>query len=831
MMCMLAIQSFQASTYCVLYEFVGISSSETWYQVMFKYIGVISDFGIYFIALVVMFNFITYSEVLSTNVYVKNAKRSDDNNLYMVFLYCSISFVVFLLICYIYQTLCSFISSWYFLLMFSFAMINPLGYYHRDSFIAFLHMHYSELLFDICNCLCFFCGDLLNKSDFIELDGEDQDIYNAEFDAKTVYEIDEIQKEISQVFDFTNTILRGSFDAKEGEERKKERVNHYKLKTFVEMMWDNGKDTIEESKACLKLGKMWRECNMLGCNEYDDEYGICNQGAKGIIYKVLLAVFVLIGQVANIYYFVGTDNENAWRYILLRFCLLKSAMDYNIFDVIINCKRTKKVIGSRNHLACYGMLGFYLVGVILSICILVFTHVYDMPNIEYVNFIKDDNVWERNNNTKNDVPGFCSTSGLQDSYYKVDDFAFMTTLPRLYTFNNNSCFIKPKLRGVFNSTMKYIFGGDYTQQGIKIYCYPYSHDPYLVITSEKMFEEVNETITNHSDYEIFHEEKVIDTKPYFDVNTLCDDGIAIKECNILKTCINDNPGTQCEYEWSNYTNAYWNQYPSDDKRLSEYENYEITIPTTESEAGLNESEKFGFYPRLKSISNNETTVTAQHFIVGGCFEDIWGYSYQAEIVSRTYFPMLFSAIIPFFSIFQTILPIIFSTNELFNGIIMGTIRKQDNENKTLINLIDRFKFNMTNAYTIGHSISAATMKGVAATVSIPGVAFETKSTNVLSIGFEDIIDNVGTNRLNVYSKGNYVSSEDDKYDANGVLPELFFNPNVYDTACLTTVVCSRTKKYVPLCKQVLTQHGEDPEKKFQDIIDAYNKKHTIQDHK
>lgn len=54
---------------------------------------------------------------------------------------------------------------------------------------------------------------------------------------------------------------------------------------------------------------------------------------------------------------------------------------------------------------------------------------------------------------------------------------------------------------------------------------------------------------------------------------------------------------------------------------------------------------------------------------------------------------------------------------------------------------------------------------------------------------------------------------------NGVLPALFTNPNVYDTACLTTVVCSDTMKYV------VKQHDEDPEKKFQEIIEAYNKVH------
>lgn len=41
------------------------------------------------------------------------------------------------------------------------------------------------------------------------------------------------------------------------------------------------------------------------------------------------------------------------------------------------------------------------------------------------------------------------------------------------------------------------------------------------------------------------------------------------------------------------------------------------------------------------------------------------------------------------------------------------------------------------------------MKGVAARVNIPGVSFETKNTQTLSIGYENIIDNVGTFKYNV----------------------------------------------------------------------------------
>ena len=54
-------------------------------------------------------------------------------------------------------------------------------------------------------------------------------------------------------------------------------------------------------------------------------------------------------------------------------------------------------------------------------------------------------------------------------------------------------------------------------------------------------------------------------------------------------------------------------------------------------------------------------------------------------------------------------------------------------------------------------------------------------------------------------------------------------PDVYDTACLVSITCSQTKKYVPLCKQVLydTTEGNlsSPEKEFEKTFDAYLKYH------
>ena len=140
--------------------------------------------------------------------------------------------------------------------------------------------------------------------------------------------------------------------------------------------------------------------------------------------------------------------------------------------------------------------------------------------------------------------------------------------------------------------------------------------------------------------------------------------------------------------------------------------------------------------------------------------------------------------------------------------------------------MNKFKFNISYVYSIGHSVSAATMKGIARTRVFPGIAFETKDSNILAINTDkklNSFESAGSNRVNVYSEGSLFASHDDTYEVNGKLPEMFFNPNVYETACLTTVVCSKTKKYIPLCEQVLSKNEDETSSNFQDILDAFNK--------
>ena len=93
----------------------------------------------------------------------------------------------------------------------------------------------------------------------------------------------------------------------------------------------------------------------------------------------------------------------------------------------------------------------------------------------------------------------------------------MTTLPRLYSVTKSGkCYIKPSMRGLFNTTMKYIFGKDFEDQGIEIFCTKLSHDVTLVIRSEK---NLNKIIKSYSDIDnnitILQKQFNIINKDYF----------------------------------------------------------------------------------------------------------------------------------------------------------------------------------------------------------------------------------------------------------------------------------------------------------------------------
>ena len=135
----------------------------------------------------------------------------------------------------------------------------------------------------------------------------------------------------------------------------------------------------------------------------------------------------------------------------------------------------------------------------------------------------------------------------------------ISTLPRLYAINDDgTCYIKPKLgyQGVFNSTMKYIFGTNYSSENIQIYCWTKMHEPTLVITSEEIYENKLKTYADE-DIEMLPYEAPLESEEFFnDTDHLCDSGFAITECESIRLCIQSGM-SDCDDEWSLFTNRFW----------------------------------------------------------------------------------------------------------------------------------------------------------------------------------------------------------------------------------------------------------------------------------
>ncbi|KAK8883760.1 hypothetical protein M9Y10_042859 [Tritrichomonas musculus] len=124
-----------------------------------------------------------------------------------------------------------------------------------------------------------------------------------------------------------------------------------------------------------------------------------------------------------------------------------------------------------------------------------------LPKVnENVTFIENYTKWDRLGKMKIiNKDGFCYTHSPFDDSFRIDDFAFLTTLPRFYTITKSGkCIVDPSKRGMFNTTMKYIFGEDYEKDGIYILCKKLDTQKVLVISSEKL---INKTLDYFSDDE------------------------------------------------------------------------------------------------------------------------------------------------------------------------------------------------------------------------------------------------------------------------------------------------------------------------------------------
>ena len=544
-----------------------------------------------------------------------------------------------------------------------------------------------------------------------------------------------------------------------------------------------------------------------------------------LIYKIVIGVFITMSQIyiivmASIDYHSYHDIGKAGIVlgIIFRIFYLTKSIDINIFDCIIYMKRTWQTLKEK-YIFILTLL-FYLIAIIVLIVITVFSKIYDYPYVDLIQYEDRNNIPFNKSNLRNspDIPqSFCNVH-TEDGMDTVD-LSILTTISRLYGINEEGkCYIKPKFRGVFNSTMKYIFGNHYHEKGIRIYCWTKVHDPYLIITSEESY---HYKIAQYSEenIEILSDDYIkeqTESKEYFNETAhLCDSGIANEECQQLKSCLEtkNNYDEECEEEWSRFTNSYWKEQSQEyDPNMKGLEQYQITI-----------NEDTVFQPRF--IYHDNVFLSGTHYIVGGGLENVWGYASLLENTVRVLIPSIFESFLPFYGLIHDYFREMYNYFSEFALTFIYVKSLSTNEIYEIGNLITHFNISHSNLFLVGHSISATTFKEISYLTDINGISFEgSKGLGYAEFRVSDSFhkSEVNLNQMtNIYSGSSILTGEDEDFPVNGMLPDSFFNPNVYDTSCLTVVTCSTTEKYVPFCKQVLNQHGENPIENFNKLINDY----------
>ena len=548
----------------------------------------------------------------------------------------------------------------------------------------------------------------------------------------------------------------------------------------------------------------------------------CDEKRCYKIFKYILGIFVIMSQTyiiviscMNYKYLDNYGKAGVVIGVIFKIFFIGKNIDFNIFDSVINFTRTWKRSQGEGRIALILVIIIYFLGICSCIAILIASNNYDFPYVDYLEYTDlHTEEWKKFENSTyiKPSPAYCGIASDVNIPMTTPDFAVLTTLPRLYGINDaGKCYIKPKFRGVFNSTMKYVFGDDYNDQGITIYCWPKMHYPYLILTSQRFLHASIEALEDN--YELLEGKEEYVSQEYFnDTDTLCDNDNS-EQCIELQQCLREG-NNDCAREWNLYTNAYWReQTDSYVEGMKGLEQYQVTI-----------EDDFLFQPDY-IIQKDNTLMAGKHYIIGGGSEDQWGYASLLENFVRVNIPSFFEDFIPFYGTFS---PYFRGVINAFSQFALGFFYVENLSTNELLefgNLIMRFNFSHTCIYMVGHTLSGTTMKELSYLSDVNGIAFEASRGNgyaeyKVSPEFQAV--NEHTNKIaNIYSESFILTGYDEEFSVNGQLPHKFYNPNVYDTACMTIAACSLTKQYYQFCNQVLNQHGEDSEANFKEVIDAY----------
>ena len=488
-------------------------------------------------------------------------------------------------------------------------------------------------------------------------------------------------------------------------------------------------------------------------------------------------------------------------YLFVKIIFSEKILAFNLIDIILNWKKVISLLKKKNIRIVFVMtITIYAFAAVSFFAVFIISKQTVFPRVDQLKYYEDNDYrYKFDENFSVNTESFCSTKSFNDGTLKTDDFAMLTTLPRLYGITaSGRCYIKPSKRGVFNSTMKYIFGRDYEKDNIRIFCQKLTHNPILVITSDKI---LNASLKHfsHTNITMLKPQFNIKNNDYFEdypfYNTLNEEGR--KLLARYEACISTNNKNKCDEEFDEFSQFYWSSHYSDKyEEIPGFERYQIPI-----------EEDLIIQPSF--ITQEGKLIAGTHYIVGGSYEDSWSVGLFAETIGRKFIPAFLESFLPLYSFIRNMKKELFLRIERFNRHIFYFDIVSTHEIEILENLLNRFNFTQESIFLVGHSISGTIFKGFSFSRDIHGIAFESSdgenNQNLLDKASIIKRSNTESKITNIYSYGSIFTGNDNNCIVNGILPKRYILPNVYETACMTSITCSETNKYVRQCHQVLGQ--------------------------
>lgn len=355
----------------------------------------------------------------------------------------------------------------------------------------------------------------------------------------------------------------------------------------------------------------------------------------------------------------------------------------------------------------------------MTLCLFLYIHFRSksavFPSVNNATFIETSQDWYKIDGQHYVTSeGFCLNHALLDDSLQTVDFAMLSTLPRLYKLTEKGkCYIKPSMRGLLNTTMKYIFGRNYEKDCIRILCKNLSYSPILVITSDKILNRTLSCFSDDSNITLFEKQFDIKNTNFFEnekYENLTQEGIDL--LNQYGNCTKTKGDKNCEDKWDLFTQYYWPAMHSVElENITRFERYQITI---ESDMII-----------LPAFATGDWKLWGgTHYIVGGSYEYEWSVEFFIEGFGRQYIPSVFSNFLILFESIKKIAQETFLKMEWLNSKMFCISVFSSRETPSLLKLYSQFNFSHQSLYTIGHSISGTSFKSASFYSDIRGITFE-----------------------------------------------------------------------------------------------------------